>query len=307
MFTLQSYFCFYQDEECFDNFEQKSRQELYEKLKNKHKRPSGEISQPKKGEEAQVQLKTYEKRKYAKIPTDPNGIRMKSKEGESKVEGKKFEGIVYPGMKNKVKFIIPKLSESKKKPALEAFLKHKKDEVQKVKEKENALFDNVKTVLLGLESEEASPLPFPEVEEWPGNHPKSKMESDEVTTISDNTNSGVSGGRDKEGEGEEIKEEISVVGGSTVARDKEGDMKGEEEEEVSVVGGSVRDRNQEEEEITVLSDTKSRSESPEVLAVTKDIPECGVKFTLTKSPPPASTRIKAPEDIQSDDEFGPSQ
>ena len=283
MFTLQSYFCFYQDEECFDNFEQKSRQELYEKLKNKHKRPSGEISQPKKGEEAQVQLKTYEKRKYAKIPTDPNGIRMKSKEGESKVEGKKFEGIVYPGMKNKVKFIIPKLSESKKKPALEAFLKHKKDEVQKVKEKENALFDNVKTVLLGLESEEASPLPFPEVEEWPGNHPKSKMESDEVTTISDNTNSGVSGGRDKEGEGEEIKEEISVV------------------------GGSVRDGPQEEEEITVLSDTKSRSESPEVLAVTKDIPECGVKFTLTKSPPPASTRIKAPEDIQSDDEFGPSQ
>ena len=283
MFTLQSYFCFYQDEECFDNFEQKSRQELYEKLKNKHKRPSGEISQPKKGEEAQVQLKTYEKRKYAKIPTDPNGIRMKSKEGESKVEGKKFEGIVYPGMKNKVKFIIPKLSESKKKPALEAFLKHKKDEVQKVKEKENALFDNVKTVLLGLESEEASPLPFPEVEEWPGSHPKSKMESDEVTTISDNTNSGVSGGRDKEGEGEEIKEEISVV------------------------GGSVRDGPQEEEEITVLSDTKSRSESPEVLAVTKDIPECGVKFTLTKSPPPASTRIKAPEDIQSDDEFGPSQ
>ena len=305
MFTLKSYFCCYQDEECFDKFE-KSRQELYEKLKNKHKRPSEEVSQPKKGEVAEGQLKTDIKRKYAKIPTDPNGIRMKRKEGESKVEGKKFESIVYPGMKKKEKFTIPKLTESKKKPALETFMKHKKDEVQKVKEKDDSLFENVKAILLGVESEEASPLPFPEVEGWPRNHPRSKMETDEVTTISDNTNSEVSGGRDKEGEGEEIKEEISVVGGSTVARDKEGDKEGEEE--ISVVGGSVRDGIQEEEEeITVLSDTKSRSESPEVLAVTKDIPECGVKFTLTKSPPPASTSIKAQEDIQSDDEFGPSQ
>ena len=92
------------------------------------------------------------------------------------------------------------------------------------------------------------------------------------------------------------------------------------------VGGWVSDRNQEdeEEEITVLGGSKSRSESPQIVSETKDIPEIGVKVTLTKSPPfPCATNrrrnltgipdylppktIKDKEDIDSDDVFGPSQ
>ena len=229
------------DEEEFE----KSRLELYEKIHNKNKRPSRETVQLKKSEvvEGQRPIKINRKRKCATIPTDPNGIpRNLLLEGQSKVQEKTWG-----------KYFIPK-NVDKKKPALKTFLKSMKDEALKVKEKDDFLFDNVKEILLGLESGEASG----------GTKTKTVQERDG---------------------NQEDEEEISIIGGTAEVKDKEG--KGEE--------------------ITILGGPKSRSESPQVLSVTKDIPECGVKMTLTKSPPPVATSIKAKEDIQSDDEFGPSQ
>ena len=219
-------------------------------------------------------------------------LHRKMKEGQSKVEEKNWKG-----------FVIPKKS---KKPALETYLNNEKSQVSK------SLFEGVKTILEGLEGAEdttttvTTTVTLPEeampslvkVKELPES--LEKMDIDQVTTISDTPSSGISGG-------------------SPVVRDKQG----EEEEEILVVGGSVIGGDQEEEEITALGSSKSRSESPQIVSMTKDIPECeGVKVTFTKSntsscynrkrkltkiPKDSPGTIKAMEDIQSDDEFGSSQ
>ena len=299
---------------------EKSRRELYEKIRDKNKRSSGEIGDSKFDDFVAEERKTNRKRKYGVIPNLSRNSQNKEKTIQvrevpvftvtssvsSQKKGKERElevGEKSPE-KNVKKYIIPKIV-PKKKPALEAFQKGK---VQKVEEKDNPLFDGVRKILEGMESAGAptttttEPPNLVEVEGESESPRKSKLETDEVTIISDTTCSGVSGA-------------------SALIRDKEG-----EEGEISVVGGSVIDRNleKEEEEITVLGGTKSRSESPQIVMMTKDIPECGVKVTLTKSPPfPCATNrrrnltgipdylppktIKDKEDIDSDDIFGPSQ
>ena len=293
----------------------KSRLELYEKIANKNKKSSGEISDSKFDDLVAEEPKTNRKRKYGVIPNPSRNTQNKEKTFQVKQvtsqvssQRKGKEGELEVGEKSPEKkwknYVIPK-----KKPALEAFHKIQKGKVQKDEEKDDPLFDGVKKILEGLESAGAptttttDPSSLVEVEGLPESPRKSKLETDEVTTISDTTSSGVSGA-------------------SPLVRDKEG-----EEGEISVVGGSVSDKNQEkeEEEITVLGGTKSRSESPQIVLMTKDIPECGVKVTLTKSPPilatnrrrkltgipkyspPTPKTIKEKEDIRSDDEFSSSQ